>query len=157
MSRRTNAMRLLDRAGITFEAREYELSMEDFTAERVAELVGMEPDQVFKTLVAIGERRGPCFAVIPANTELDLRALATAHRDRKVHLASLKEVLPLTGYERGAVTVIGAKKPLPVYVDEIIELFEEIAVSAGARGIQLVLAPGDYIEFTKANVAAISV
>ncbi|MDJ0924264.1 MAG: aminoacyl-tRNA deacylase [Acidimicrobiia bacterium] len=150
-------MRLLDQAGIAFEPREYALSIDDFSAERVADLVGMAPDQVFKTLVAIGERSGPCFAVIPANTELNLKALAAAHGDRKVHLASLREVLPLTGYERGAVTVIGAKKPLPVYVDEIMELCDEIAVSAGTKGIQLVLAPTDYIEFTGATVAPIGV
>jgi Cys-tRNA(Pro)/Cys-tRNA(Cys) deacylase len=157
MNAKTNALRLIERAGVDFEVREYSVSMEEFTAERVAELVGMEPDQVFKTLVAIGERNGPCFAVIPANTELSLKALAAAHGDRKVHLASLKEVQPLTGYERGAVTVIGAKKPLPVYLDEIAELFDEIAVSAGARGIQVVLTPTDYITLTNATIAAIGV
>lgn len=152
---KTNALRLIEQAGIDFEVREYSLPMEEFTAERVAELVGMKPDQVFKTLVAIGERNGPCFAVIPANTELDLKALATAHDDRKARLASLKEVLPLTGYQRGAVTVIGARKPHPVYLDEIAELFDEIAVSAGAQGIQVVLRPTDYVELTNATIAAI--
>ena len=154
---KTNAVRLLEQAGIEFEIREYSLSMEDFSAERVAELVGMEPDQVFKTLVAIGDRKGPCFAVIPANTELDLKALAAAHGDRKAHLASLKEVLPLTGYERGSVTVLGAKKPLPVYLDEIAEIFDEIAVSGGTKGVQVVLKPADYIKFTNAAIAAIGV
>ena len=154
---KTNAVRLIEQAGIDYEVREYSISMEDFSAERVAELVGMEPDQVFKTLVAIGERNGPCFAVIPANTELNLKALAAAHGDRKVQLASLKEVMPLTGYERGAVTVIGAKRALPVYVDEVAELFNEIAVSAGARGVQVVLAPADYIELTGGVIAAIGV
>lgn len=154
---KTNALRRIEQAGIDFEVREYSLTMEEFTAERVAELIGMVPDQVFKTLVAVGERTGPCFAVIPANTELDLKALAAAHGDRKVHLASLKEVLPLTGYQRGAVTVIGAKKPFPVYLDEVAELFEQIAVSAGAQGIQVVLAPNDYIALTGATVAPIGV
>lgn len=157
MTAKTNALRLLEQAGIEFEIREYSISMEDFSAERVAELVGMEPDQVFKTLVAIGERNGPCFAVIPANTELDLKALAAAHGDRKAHLASLKEVLPLTGYERGSVTVLGAKKQLPVYLDEIAEIFEGIAVSGGAKGVQVVLKPQDYIDFTNAAIAAIGV
>jgi Cys-tRNA(Pro)/Cys-tRNA(Cys) deacylase len=154
---KTNALRLLEQAGIDFAIREYSLSMEEFSAERVAELVGMEPDQVFKTLVAIGDRNGPCFAVIPANTDLSLKALAAAHGDRRAHLASLKDVLPLTGYERGSVTVLGAKKPLPVYLDEIAEIFDEIAVSAGARGIQVVLRPEDYIAFTGATIAAIGV
>ncbi len=157
MSTKTNALRLLEQAGIEFEVREYSLSMEEFTAERVANLVGMEPDQVFKTLVAIGDRNGPCFAVIPANTELSLKALAAAHGDRKAHLAALKDVLPLTGYERGAVTVIGARKQLPVYLDEIAELFDEIAVSAGARGVQVVLRPQDYASLTGATIAPIAV
>jgi len=130
--------------------------MEEFTAERVAELVGMEPDRVFKTLLAIGVRNGPCFAVIPANTELDLKALAAAHGDRKVHLASLKEVFPLTGYQRGSVTVMGARKAFPVYLDEIAEVFDEIAVSAGAKGVQVVLDPADFIDLTTAHLAAIA-
>jgi Cys-tRNA(Pro)/Cys-tRNA(Cys) deacylase len=154
---KTNALRLLEQAGIEFEVRTYSLSIDQFSAERVAELVEMEPDQVFKTLVAIGDRNGPCFAVIPANTELNLKALAVAHGDRRVHLASLKEVLPLTGYERGAVTAIGAKRQLPVYLDEVAEIFDEIAVSAGATGIQVVLKPQDYVRFTGASIAAIGV
>jgi Cys-tRNA(Pro)/Cys-tRNA(Cys) deacylase len=154
---KTNALRQMEQAGIAFEVREYSLAMEEFTAERVAELIGMVPDQVFKTLVAVGERTGPCFAVIPANTELDLKAIAAAHGDRKVHLASLKEVLPLTGYPRGAVTVIGARKPFPVYLDEVAELFDQIAVSAGAQGIQVVLSPDDYISLTGAIIAPIGV
>ena len=153
---KTNALRLIAQAGIQYTTREYSLPIEEFTAERVAELVGMEPDQVFKTLVAIGDRNGPCFAVIPANTELDLKALAIAHRDRKMHLAALRDVMPLTGYERGSVTVIGAKKHFPVYLDEIAELFDQIAVSAGAKGVQVVLSPDDYVKLTKAQIAAIA-
>lgn len=152
---KTNALRLIEQAGIEYEVREYELALEEFTAERVAELVEMDPEQVYKTLVAIGDLNGPCFAVIPANTELDLKALANAHGERKMRLASLKEVLPLTGYERGSVTAIGAKKPFPVYLDEIAELFNEIAISAGAKGVQVILRPDDYISFTNATIAAI--
>ena len=152
---KTNALRLIEQAGIEHEVREYDLALEEFSAERVAELVGMGPEQVYKTLVAVGEHNGPCFAVIPANTELDLKALATAHGERKIRLASLKEVLPLTGYERGSVTAIGARKPFPVYLDEIAELFDRIAISAGAKGIQVILRPDDYITFTNATIAAI--
>ncbi len=152
---KTNALRLIEQAAIAHQVREYELAMEEFTAERVAELVGMPPDQVYKTLVAVGERNGPCLAVVPANTELDLKALATAHSERKIRLASLKEVLPLTGYERGSVTAIGARKSFPVYLDEVAELFDEIAVSAGTKGIQVVLSTADYIELTGATIAAI--
>ena len=154
---KTNALRVIEQAGIAHEVREYELAMDDFTAERVAELVELPPDEVYKTLVAIGNRNGPCFAVIPANTELDLKALAAAHGERKIRLASLKEVLPLTGYERGSVTAIAAKKPFPVYLDEIADLFDEIAVSAGTKGIQVVISTGDYIELTAAKTAAIGV
>ncbi len=154
---KTNALRVIEQAGIAHEVRAYELSMEEFTAGRVAELVGLPSDQVYKTLVAVGDRNGPCFAVIPANTELDLRALASAHGERKIRLASLKEVLPLTGYERGSVTAIAAKKPFPVYLDEIAELFDEIAVSAGTKGIQVIIATGDYIDLTAAKIAAIGV
>ena len=154
---KTNALRVIEQAGIAHEVREYQLAMDDFTAERVAELVGLPPDQVYKTLVAVGDRHGPCFAVIPANTELDLKVLATAHGERKIRLGSLKEVLPLTGYERGAVTAIGAKKPFPVYLDEIAELFDDIAVSAGAKGIQVVLATTDYVALTNATIAPIGI
>jgi Cys-tRNA(Pro)/Cys-tRNA(Cys) deacylase len=153
---KTNAIRLVEQAGLEYELREYSLSMEEFTAERVARLIGMPADQVYKTLVAVGETNGPCFAVIPANTDLDLKALAAAHGERKVRLASLKEVLPLTGYERGSVTAIGARKPFPVYLDEVAELFDEIAVSAGAKGQQVVMATADYAGLTGATIAAIA-
>ena len=154
---KTNALRSLEQAEIPYEVRTYDLSMEDFTAERVAQLIGMEPDQVFKTLVAVGDRNGPCFAVIPANTELDLKALAAAHGERKIRLASLKEVQPLTGYERGSVTALAAKKPYPVYLDEVAGLFDNIAVSAGAKGLQVVLATTAYLTLTDATITAIGI
>ncbi len=157
MVAKTNALRIIAQAGIDFEVREYSLAMDEFTAERVADLVGMPSDQVFKTLVAVGKRNGPCFAAIPANTELDLKQLAAAHGERKIRLASLKEVLPLTGYQRGAVTAIGAKKPFPVYLDEVAELFDEIAVSAGANGVQVLLKTASYISLTKAAIASLGV
>lgn len=154
---KTNALRVIEQAGVAHEVREYELEIEEFTAERVAELVGLPADQVYKTLVAIGDRNGPCFAVIPANTDLNLKALATAHGERRIRLASLKEVLPLTGYERGSVTAFAARKPFPVYLDEVAELFDEIAVSAGAKGIQVLIATEDYVKLTEAQIAAIAV
>jgi Cys-tRNA(Pro)/Cys-tRNA(Cys) deacylase len=154
---KTNALRVLEQAGLDHEVRDYSLSMDEFTATRVAELVDLPADQVFKTLVAVGEINGPCFAVIPANTELDLKALASAHGERRIHLASLKEVLPLTGYKRGAVTAIAARKPYPVYLDEVAVLFERIAVSAGARGLQVLIAVNDYTELTGATIAAIAI
>ncbi len=153
---KTNAVRLLDSLGIAYELREYEVDPEDLAAETVASKIGMPPEQVFKTLLARGDRTGPCFAVIPGNYELDYKALAKRSGDRKVELVHLKEVQPLTGYIRGGVTVLGAKKDYPVYADETIELWEVISISAGVRGTQILIAPADYLRVTRASVAAIA-
>ena len=152
---KTNAARLLDGLRIPYQLRKYPVDPDDLAAESVATKIGMPPEQVFKTLVARGDRNGVCFAVIPANTELDLKALAEAHGDRKVQLVALKEVQPLTGYIRGGVTALGAKKTYPVYLDETAELFDLMSVSAGVRGTQMLLAPTDYIRATNAVIAAI--
>src|SRR5262245_34846423 len=121
---KTNAARILDTLGIQYELRTYEVGEEHDPAEVVAEKVGLPPEQVWKTLVARGDRRGVCFALVPANASLDLKALARLSGDRKVDIVPLKEVTPLTGYVRGGVTALGAKKDYPVFVDETIELFE---------------------------------
>ena len=153
---KTNAMRILDALGVRYALRDYEVDPDDLAAESVAAKIGMPPEQVFKTLLARGDRNGPCFAVIPGNYELDLRALAKLCGDRKVELVALKEVQPLTGYIRGGVTVLGAKKDYPVFADETIELWDAISVSAGARGTQVLLAPSDYLSITKATVGEIA-
>ena len=153
---KTNAARLLDSLKIQYELREYEVDPEDLAAESVAAKIGMPPEQVFKTLVARGDRNGVCMAVIPANTELDLKALAEVHEDRKIQLVPLKDVQPLTGYIRGGVTALGAKKAYPVYLDETAELFDVISVSAGVRGRQLLVAPADYMRATNARSADIA-
>ena len=153
---KTNAVRLLESLGISYELREYTVDPEDLAAESVAAKIGMPAEQVFKTLVARGDRNGPCFAVIPGNTELDLKALAARSGDRKVELAPLKEVQPLTGYIRGGVTVLGAKKQFPVFADETIELWDQISISAGVRGTQIILRPADYLRATGAVVADIA-
>ncbi|MGE5323564.1 MAG: Cys-tRNA(Pro) deacylase [Actinomycetota bacterium] len=153
---KTNAARLLDTLGISYEVREYAVDPEDLAAESVAAKIGMPAEQVFKTLVARGDRSGPCFAVIPGNSELDLKALAAASGNRKIELVPLKEVQPLTGYIRGGVTVPGAKKAFPVYADETIELWDTISISAGMRGTQIILAPADYLRATAAVVADIA-
>ncbi len=153
---KTNAVRLLDAEGIHYSLREYEVDPDDLAAETVAAKIGLPPEQVFKTLVARGDRNGVCFAVIPGNGELDLKALAKATGDRKIELVPLKEVQPLTGYIRGGVTVLGAKKAYPVFVDETIVLFDEISVSAGQRGLQIILAPEDYLRATAAQTSEIS-
>ena len=153
---KTNAVRLLDSIGISYELREYTVDPQDLAAESVAAKIGMPAEQVFKTLVARGDRNGPCFAVIPGNTELDLKALAARSGNRKAALAALKEVQPLTGYIRGGVTVLGAKKQFPVFADETIELWDQISISAGVRGTQIILRPADYLRATGAVVADIA-
>lgn len=153
---KTNATRLLDLEGVRYRLIEYEVDPAHLDAESVAAKVGMPPEQVFKTLLVRGDRQGVCFAVIPGGAELDPKALARVTGDRKVEMAHLREVQPLTGYIRGGVTVLGARKAYAVYLDETAILFDEISVSAGMRGLQMALAPGDYIRVTHATVAAIS-
>lgn len=153
---KTNAARLLDRLGIAYEIREYEVDLDDLTAESVAAKIGLPPEQVFKTLVARGDRHGICLAVVPGDAELDPKALAKVTGDRKVDLVALREVQPLTGYVRGGVTALAAKKDYPVVADETIELFDVISVSAGSRGAQLLLAPADYLRATNGQTGAIS-
>jgi Cys-tRNA(Pro)/Cys-tRNA(Cys) deacylase len=153
---KTNAARILDRLGIAYELREYQYDPEELGAEKIAQAIGLPLNQVFKTLVARGDRSGVLLAVLPGDRELDLKALARLSGDRKVEMAPLKEVQPLTGYIRGGVTALAGKKDYPVYVDELINAHERIAVSAGVRGTQMVLAPQDYLRAVKATVGAIS-
>ncbi len=153
---KTNAVRLLETLGIQYELREYEVDPEDLAAESVAAKIGMPAEQVFKTLLARGDRNGLCFAVIPGNCELDLKALAAASGDRKIELVAVKELQALTGYIRGGVTVLGAKKAFPAYADETIQLWDRISISAGIRGTQIILDPKDYLRATGAVMADIA-
>jgi len=153
---KTNATRILDNLGIAYTLREYEVDPDDLTAETVAAKIGLPAEQVFKTLVVRGDRGGVYLAVIPGNTELDAKALARVTGDRKVELVPLKEVQQLTGYIRGGVTALGAKRDFPVYVDETIELFETISISAGVRGTQIFLAPADYLRAVSGAVEEIA-
>jgi Cys-tRNA(Pro)/Cys-tRNA(Cys) deacylase len=153
---KTNAVRLLDSMGVHYELRQYEVDPDDLAAETVAAKVGMPPEQVFKTLLARGDRNGPAFAVIPGNYELDYKALAKLSGDRKIELVPLKEVQPLTGYIRGGVTVLGAKKEYPVYADETIQLWDVISISAGVRGTQILIPPADYLRITNARIGEIA-
>jgi len=153
---KTNAARLLDSLGIAYEVREYEVDPDDLAAESVARKVGLPPEQVFKTLVARGDRHGVCFAVIPGDQQLDLKALAKLSGDRSIDVVPLKDVQPLTGYIRGGVTALAAKKAYPVFADETIELFDVISISAGMRGAQIFLAPADYLRAVSAKVGAIA-
>ena len=153
---KTNAARLLDSLGIAYELRNYEVDPDDLAAESVAAKIGLPPEQVFKTLVARGDRQGICLAVIPGNMQLDLKALAQRSGDRKIETVSLKEVQPLTGYIRGGVTALACKKDYPVYVDELIEVFDVISISAGVRGTQILLAPTDYLRAVDGTLGTIA-
>lgn len=153
---KTNATRILDSLGIRYELREYEVDPNDLAAETVAAKIGLPPDQVFKTLVVRGDRGGVYFAAIPGNQELDGKALARLSGDRTVELVPVKEVQKLTGYIRGGVTVLGARKEYPVYADETIDLFDVISVSAGIRGTQVLIAPADYERAVSPRIGAIS-
>lgn len=154
-AQKTNAARLLDQMGIVYELREYDVDPEDLAAETVAAKIGMPPEQVFKTLVARGDRNGVVMAVIPGDQELSLKALAVAAGEKKIELVPVKELLGLTGYIRGGVTALAGKREYPVFVDETVELFDVVSVSAGVRGTQIVIAPGDYLRATKGVIAAI--
>ncbi len=154
---KTNAARLLDDLNIRYELREYDIDLEDLSAETVAQKIGMNLEQVFKTLVVRGERAGVCLAVVRSNAELNLKALAKLAGDRKMEMVPLKEVQPLTGYVRGGVTALACKKNYPVYIDETAILFDQISVSAGVRGMQILLHPDDYIKAVKATAGDIAV
>jgi Cys-tRNA(Pro)/Cys-tRNA(Cys) deacylase len=153
---KTNAARILDRMGVRYELRAYEVDPEDLAAETVARKIGLPAEQVWKTLVARGDRHGVCLAVVPGDAELDLKALARATGDAKVETVGLKDVQPLTGYIRGGVTVFGCKKDYPVFVDRAMTRFDVVSVSAGARGLQILLAPDDYVRAAKAKLCDIA-
>jgi len=149
-------VRILEKHGVAFELHAYEVDPEDLSATTVAAKVGLPPEQVWKTLVARGDRHGVCLAVVPGDAELDLKALAKLTGDRKVDTVPLKEVQPLTGYVRGGVTALGGKKDYPVFVDETIELHEVVSISAGLRGTQVFFSPLDCIRVTGAKVGRIA-
>ncbi len=150
--KKTNAARMLEAAGIAHELIEYEVDESDLSAPHVAQSVGLPAEQVFKTLVVRGDRTGVLLAVIPGDAELNLKALAAASGNKKVELVPLKEVLGLTGYIRGGVSPIGAKKPYPVYLDLRAGNWPRISISAGMRGCQILLAPDDLMRFVDATL-----
>ena len=155
-TQKTNAARLLDQMGIHYELREYDVNPDDLAAETVAAKIGLPPEQVFKTLVARGDRNGIFVAVVPGDQELNLKALAAAAGERKIQLVPMKELQALTGYIRGGVTALAAKRDFPVYVDETVELFDVVSISAGVRGLQILIAPADYLRATHGIIAALA-
>ncbi len=154
---KTNAMRLLEKAGVAFRTAEYPWDESDLSGVHAAAALGMAPETVFKTLVARGDKTGPAVFCIPVAETLDLRKAAIASGNKRVELAPLKELLGLTGYLRGGCSPIGMKKKYPTYIDETAQLFDEIAVSAGQRGEQLILAPDALAAFVGAPFADLTV
>lgn len=150
---KTNACRILDALGIHYETREYPVDVDDLSGQTVAKKIGLPPEQVFKTLLCRVDGKEIIFAVLSVVDELDFKKLAAAADGRRAEMVSLKDVQPLTGYIRGGVTVFGAKKAYPAFVDESIELFDRISVSAGIRGMQLLLAPADYLRAAEGRIA----
>ena len=141
---------------IHYELREYEVDPDDLAAETVAAKIGLQPEQVFKTLVARGDRNGVCMAAIPGNQELNLKALAATAGERKIQLVPVRELQTLTGFIRGGVTALAAKRDFPVFVDETIELFDVVSISAGVRGTQILISPADYLRATKGRLAPLA-
>ncbi len=153
---KTNAVRYLETLGIRHELREYAVDPDDLSAETVAAKVGLPPEQVFKTLLMRGDRNGLAFAVVPGNAEVDAKALARLTGDRRIEMVTLKEVQPLTGQVRGGVTAIGQTRGYPVFVDETVEIFDIISVSAGVRGTQVLLDPQGYLRAVEGTVGPIA-
>lgn len=154
---KTNAIRLLESRGISFETVSYEIDEEDFSGETVARKIDADPDTVFKTLVCIGDKTGYVVFCIPVTTDLDLKKAAASSGNKKVEMIKVKDLLSLTGYVRGGCSPVGMKKIFPTYIDESAQLFPHIYVSAGVRGMQMKLSPGDLAGVIEASYADVTV
>lgn len=152
---KTNAMRILDRLKIEYEVRSYEVDESDLSAPAVAGKIGLDVQQVYKTLVVRAGEREVYLAVVPGDAVLDFKALSKAIGHRKMEMVPLKQVHKLTGYVRGGVTALGTPKPLPVWAHSDIAEWPVISISAGKRGLQLLLDPADYLRATDAKTADI--
>lgn len=156
MSTKTNAVRLVQQAGIPYREEFYEFDENDLNGNHAAEATGKPAEEVFKTLVARGERTGINVFCIPVCCELDLKKAAKAAGDKNMALIHVKELLPLTGYIRGGCSPVGMKKKYPTYFDETCQLYDEIAISAGARGHQMLVPPEPLIRLVDAKLADIT-
>ncbi len=152
-NKKTNAARILDKLGIEYEIKTYEVDEDDLSAVHVAQVIGMDISTIFKTIVTRGDKTGVLMAVIGGGNEINLKSLAKASGNKSVEMIALKELLPLTGYVRGGCSPLGAKKNYPVYIDANALEQEKISVSAGLRGMQIIISPKDLIKATNATVA----
>lgn len=155
MASKTNAVRLVQQAGIPCREEFYQYDENDLNGNHAARAIGFPPEQVFKTLVARGPKTGVNVFCIPVCCELDLKKAARISGDKNIELIPVKELLGLTGYIRGGCSPVGMKKKFPTFIDEICELFDEIAVSAGERGHQMILPPEGLISLTSAVISDI--
>jgi Cys-tRNA(Pro)/Cys-tRNA(Cys) deacylase len=149
---KTNAMRLLEQAGISFGVSEYDVSEHDLSGLHAADMLGIDPDCMFKTLVTRGEKRGIQVFCIPVSEELDLKKCAAVSGDKKIEMLHVKELLNITGYIRGGCSPVGMKKKFPTYIDETAVLYDKIYVSAGIRGQQIIIAPDDLAKYVDAEL-----
>ena len=154
---KTNVMRLLDAAKIPYESKEYPVDEHDLSGSHAADMLGVDHGSVFKTLVLKGERTGFLVCCIPVDGEVDLKKAAKAAGDKKVEMLPMKDLLATTGYIRGGCSPIGMKKKFPTYIEETAILFDEIAVSAGIRGAQVILNPEDLKAYTEAEYASLTI
>jgi len=155
-TQKTNAARLLDRAGVAYELVAYPVDEAHLDAQHVADAVGEDINCVFKTLVLRGDRTGHFVCVIPGNREVDLKKAARVSGNKKVEMIHMKELLPVTGYIRGGCSPIGLKKPFPVFLDSQCLKFDKIFISAGQRGLQLCISPADLARFVSADISDVS-
>lgn len=153
---KTNACRILDELGLSYETIDYDVDEDELGAEAVARKIDMPLEQVFKTLVVRGDRSGVLLVVVPGSIEVSLKKLASSTGNKRMELVDLKEVQPLTGYVRGGVSPLGTWKKYPVIIDEVAEAFERISISAGVRGTQILLRPEDLIAATGAKVCDVT-
>jgi Cys-tRNA(Pro)/Cys-tRNA(Cys) deacylase len=152
---KTNAARLLDKAGISYDLIPYEFDENDLAAQHVADSLGQPIERVFKTLVLHGDRTGHIVCVVPGNGEVDLKALAKVSGNKKVEMIAMKDLLAVTGYIRGGCSPIGMKKKFPTYFHKTATDYDTIYISAGVRGLQIAIAPNDLMDFVGATVADI--
>lgn len=153
---KTNAMRMLDKAKINYEAIEYTVDDNDLSGVIIAKKAGLDCSMVFKTLVAKGDKTGPVVMCIPVDKEIDLKKAASVTKNKKLEMVHVKDLLGLTGYIRGGCSPIGMKKKFPTYIDESAMNFEKITVSAGMKGCQLLLSRSELTEFTDATVCSLT-
>ena len=153
---KTNAARLLDKAGIAYNLIPYEFDENDLAAQHVADSLGQDISQVFKTLVLHGDRTGHVVCVVPGDMEVDLKALAKVSGNKKVEMIPMKDLLGVTGYIRGGCSPIGMKKRFPTYFHSTATDHDRIYVSAGGRGLQIEIAPHDLIDFVQGTVSEVA-